>query len=77
MPENIPAIQVWERCGDEWITAGMDGTRIAISGPSIETALNITQIFETRDRAVIFDQIKTISRTIAKELIKESEKGKE
>lgn len=74
--ENISAIQVFDRCGDEWITEGMEGTRIAISGPSIEAAMNVTGIFDQHERARVFDQVKTISRAVAKELIKESVRTK-
>jgi hypothetical protein len=56
--------------------AGMDGTQVAISGPSIEAAMNEIGIFDQRERAKVFDQVKMISRHIARELIKEREKEK-
>jgi hypothetical protein len=68
---------VFDRCGDEWITAGMEGIRIAIPGPSIETAMNITGITGADEREKVFDQVKMISRVIASELMKEREKNRE
>ena len=64
-------MEVFSRCNDEWITAGMDGIRIALSGPSIETAMNILGILDQPERMNIFDKIKIISRVIVKELIQE------
>jgi hypothetical protein len=75
-PDNFTAMEVLDRCGDEWITAGMEGIQIAISGPSIETAMNISGIFDQMERTRIFDQVKMASRKIAIELIKERNKGK-
>lgn len=76
-PENALAIEVFSRCGDEWITAGESGMRIAISGPSIESSMNVTGISKPRDRQTIFDQIKLISRAVAKAMNEETVRGRE
>lgn len=76
-PDNAPAMEVWSRCGDEWITVGESGMKIAISGPSIESSLNITKIFDADSRQIIFDQIKLISRAVAKASNEERMKARE
>jgi hypothetical protein len=73
-PANRLAVEVYGRCSDEWLTAGMSGVRLAISGPSIEAALNASQICDLDDRSIIFDQVKTISRVIVAELNAEAAK---
>ena len=75
-PENVLAMEVFSRCGDEWITAGEIGMKIAISGPSIESAMNVTGVSKPRDRQVIFDQVKLISRAVAKAIHEETMKGR-
>jgi hypothetical protein len=74
MRENAPAFEVWDRCGDEWITAGYDGAPIAIAGPSIEAALNISGVTDPDERAYLFDQVKTISRVVVSELAQDRER---
>jgi hypothetical protein len=64
-------MEVWDRCGDEWITAGANGIKIAISGPSIEAAMNVTGIRGEQARAGMFDKIKMVSRAVAGELFQE------
>lgn len=71
------AMQVWGRCGDEWITAGMDGTMIAISSPSVESVMNLMGISDPQQRLMIYDRVKMISRVIAGELWKEKNMRKE
>ena len=68
-------MEVFDRCGDEWITAGMDGTRIALAGSSIEAAMNVSGIVDQRERTRTYDRVKTISRVIVGEFIKEKLKG--
>ena len=51
--------------------------RIAISGPSIESSMNVTGISKPRDRQTIFDQIKLISRAVAKAMNEETIRGRE
>jgi hypothetical protein len=77
MPENAPAFIVYDRCGDEWMTGGMDGALIAIPGPSIESALNISMIVDPEERQILFDQVKTIARTIAGEIAEDRAKRRE
>jgi len=72
--ENYKAMQVFERCGDEWMTAGMEGDLMAIPGTSIESALNVSGIIDQRERAIVFDQVKMISRAIVREAEKEKAK---
>ena len=76
MKENILALRVYDRCGDEWITAGMDGVLMSIPGTSIESAMNVTGIFDQRERARVFDQVKLISRAVAKASRIEREKAR-
>ena len=76
-PDNAPAMEVWSRCGDEWITIGESGMRITIPGPSIESALNITGINDPVMRRVIFDQVKLVSRSVAKAMNEERMKAME
>jgi len=73
-PENLTAFEVWGRCGDEWITAGMDGIRIAIPSQSIEAAMNITGLWDKRERQEVYDRVKRISRVIVAEINKERAK---
>jgi hypothetical protein len=56
------------------MTAGSDGSRIAISGPSIEAAMTVSGIDGKRERAVMFDKVKLISRVIVGEWQKEQGK---
>jgi hypothetical protein len=70
-------MEVYDRCGDEWITAGMDGLKLTISGPSIESAMNVTGITGQNERAETYDKVKLISRNVAQELAKEREKQQE
>lgn len=74
MPENLSALQVYDRCGDEWITVGEAGVIVALPSPSIESAMNITGITDLKERRRVYDQVKRISREVAKESFREREK---
>lgn len=76
MQENIPALMVYDRCGDEWITAGMDGVILALPSTSIESAMNITGILEPLERQRVYDKVKMISRAIVRESRIEREKAR-
>lgn len=67
-------MRVFELCGDEWITAGMNGDRIAIAGPSIEAAMNALGIKEEQERLKVYSRVKMASRAIVQEIIKERAK---
>lgn len=76
MKENVKALTVYDRCGDEWMTAGMDGVLMSIAGPSIESAMNVTGIFDQQERARVYDQVKLISRAVARASRLEREKAR-
>lgn len=61
-------MEVFSRCSDEWIRAGMEAVPIAIPAPSIESAMNITGIEGWECRRLIFDKVKLVSRVISKEM---------
>jgi hypothetical protein len=67
MPENYTIMEVFDRCGDEWITRGGDGAIMALPGASIREALDISDITDIEHRQRIFDKVKTVSRAIVKE----------
>jgi len=74
MLENLDAAKVFNRCSDEWLTAGMDGARLAIPGPSIESAMNATKIFDQDRRTEVYDAVKIMSRAAANAMAEERER---
>lgn len=72
LPCNQAAMDVFDRCGDDWIFSG--NTRVTIPAPSIETAMNIVGISDHRDRVVIFDRVKMIGRVLAGKMAEEAER---
>jgi len=69
--ENVPVMDVFVRCNDDWIMAGPDRVRSTISGPAIKTAMNIVGITSKRERMIVFDKIKMVGRVLARELLQE------
>ena len=77
-PENKKIIDVWRRCADDWImSGGMESIQIGISGPAIETALNVSKIENGKDRKFIFDKVKKIGQILAKEISEERKKNRD
>ena len=48
-----------------------------ISGPAIETALNISGVEGKKERKIIFDKIKRIGQVLVKEISEERKKNRE
>lgn len=67
-------MKVYDYCGDEWITSGMNGEIIALPSSSIESVMNIIGITGLEKRQKVYDQVKMISRAIVKESRIEREK---
>ena len=59
------------------MTGGMESSPTAISGPAIETALNITGVHDEQERRKIFDRVKRLGREISKEISAERNKQRE
>lgn len=74
MPENFAAMQIYDRCGDEWIRAGEEGAIMALPSQSIEAAMNLSGIFDQAERQRVYDQVKMLSRAVVVESAKEREK---
>jgi len=39
-PENWPAVNLWLACSTQWQYAGMNGVRVGLSYPGVDTVLN-------------------------------------
>lgn len=73
LPENYIIMEIFNRCGDEWIRVGYSGEIIALPSPSIESVMNIIGIGK-EDKLKIFDKVKMVSRIVSRELAIEREK---
>jgi hypothetical protein len=76
MIENVLVMQVYDRCGDEWITNSSDGLIQALPGAAIREAMDITGV-EDHERQKVFDRVKMLGRVVAQEARKEAGRHRE
>jgi hypothetical protein len=74
--ENVVAMQVYDRCADEWITNSADGSIQALPAAAIREAMDITGVQES-ERQIVFDRVKMLGRVVAKEARKEAGRHRE
>ena len=72
LPENEPPMAVYDRLADEWLV-GPGGDLIGLPSQNIESAMRICRIRHS-ERKAVFDDVKLISRVIAREIHEERER---